>query len=170
MSKHDALLPRVLVIGVGNCLRGDDAVGLEVALRLRKKAMLEAKILEHQGEVSSLIDAWLNYEIVILIDATSSSRTPGSITCFNATETPLPAEIFDVSTHSLGVAQAVELARVLGKLPKKLIVIGIEGAEFGNEEKISTEVEDAIKDVVLTVEREVELLSSGMKPLSPIHR
>ena len=39
----------------------------------------------------------------------------------------LPMGQFRCSTHALGVAEAIELARALDRLPRKLIVFGIEG-------------------------------------------
>ena len=42
----------------------------------------------------------------------------------------LPAAFAGRSTHALTVAQAIELARNLGRLPKRLVVVGIEGRNF----------------------------------------
>ena len=43
---------------------------------------------------------------------------------------PLPATFAGRSTHAFTVAQAIELARSLGRLPARLVVVGIEGRSF----------------------------------------
>jgi hydrogenase maturation protease len=68
---------------------------------------------------------------------------------------PLPTELFAASTHHLGLADAVELARALGRLPERLVVVGIEGRSFDAGEGLSPDVEAAVGDAVATVRREV---------------
>ena len=51
------------------------------------------------------------------------------------------------STHLLGVAEAVELARVLGRLPKALRLVAIEGRNFAHGAKLSPQVEAAVETV-----------------------
>jgi hydrogenase maturation protease len=63
---------------------------------------------------------------------------------------PLPQELFRHSTHAFGVADAVELARALDRLPPRLILYGIEGGNFAAGVKLSLAVEQA---ACATVER-----------------
>ena len=51
------------------------------------------------------------------------------------------------STHAFGVADAVELARALGRLPGRLDVYAIEGASFTAGDSLSPEVERAVDDL-----------------------
>ena len=48
------------------------------------------------------------------------------------------------STHALGVAEAIELGRALGRLPRRLLVFGIEGGSFDAGAGLSPEVERAV--------------------------
>ena len=59
----------------------------------------------------------------------------------------MPAGWFRYSTHAFGAAEAIELARVLGRLPRRLIVVGIEGARFDAGVGLSPEVAAAVEDV-----------------------
>ena len=52
-----------------------------------------------------------------MIDGVSSGAAPGTLHRFEVADEPLPAELFSSSTHALGVAEAVELARELDRLP-----------------------------------------------------
>ena len=114
----------MLILGCGNPDRADDAAGLLVARRLRE---LGTQARELGGEALELIDAWSGEADVIIVDAVKSGAPPGTITVWDARTSPLPACQFRCSTHALGVAEAIELARALDRLPSKLIVVGIEG-------------------------------------------
>ena len=118
------------LIGVGNRFRRDDAAGLEVAARLRATHPPGCRILEEEGEPGSLIEGWALVKEALVVDAVSTGAEPGTLHRFDATAEPLPAELFRSSTHALGVADAVELARELDRLPARLAVYGIEGEDF----------------------------------------
>ena len=130
----------MLIIGVGNEMRGDDAAGLVAA---RAFHALGVSAVESDGDAASLMQLWKNQPEVIVIDATRSGALPGTIHRFDAHLEPLPAAMFGFSTHRVGLPEAVELSRVLGELPAKLIVYGIEGESFEINRTISPRVQVA---------------------------
>jgi hydrogenase maturation protease len=147
----------LLVIGVGNALRGDDAVGLVVLERLRE-ARPTVPMREESGEGAALMEAWAASQHVIIIDATASGAAPGTIHRLDAQEQPIPAEFFHYSTHDFGVAEAVEMARVLGRLPARLIIYGIEGSSFDFGAELTPAVAQAVPEVVQRVHQELARL------------
>lgn len=128
-----------LIIGIGNRHRGDDALGCIIAEELRGLV----PVIEHDGEPASLIDSWQGYQRVILVDAVSSGAKPGTVFYFDLNKQALPDIFNQTSTHAFGVAEAVELARVLEKLPPQIIFYGIEAINFSTEETLSPEVRAA---------------------------
>jgi hydrogenase maturation protease len=82
---------------------------------------------------------------VWLLDAASSGAEPGTVHRFVATEEALPREAFVTSSHHLGLADAVELARTVGRLPRELVVLGIEGASFAAGEGLTPAVEAGVR-------------------------
>jgi hydrogenase maturation protease len=132
-----------LVIGLGSEWRGDDAAGLRVAQRLREPPA-PARVIEREGEPMDLIEEWAGADRALLVDAVSSGAEPGTIHRLDATERPLPVALFRGSTHALGVADAVELGRSLGRLPETLLVFGIEGASFGAGAGLTPAVDRAV--------------------------
>ena len=78
----------------------------------------------------------------------SSSAAPGTIHRLDALADELPPELFRGSTHALGVAEAVELGRALQRLPRSLLVFGIEGKHFDAGAGLSPEVERAVARLV----------------------
>jgi hydrogenase maturation protease len=144
---------RAVVVGIGNAWRSDDAAGLAVARLLQDLEGVE--VLEREGEPTSLIDSWEGAEAVWLIDAVSSEAEPGTVHRLDASQSELPAALFRASTHHFGLAEAVELARAVGRLPRKTVVYGIEGASFETGESLSPAVEAAAARVAEAVRKEV---------------
>ena len=139
----------VLVIGLGNELRGDDGAGIEVARRLRGLAA-EAGIdvRAQQGEPAGLIDAWSGRKAVLVVDTMRSGAEPGTICRFDASCEPLPAQLRgSSSTHALSLAEAIELARALEQLPPRAVVFAIEGQGFETGAALSDEVRAVIPKV-----------------------
>jgi hydrogenase maturation protease len=146
---------QALVIGLGNDYRGDDAVGHVVARRLKAMADDSVRVLEESGEGAALIETWKGADFVILIDAVHSGGTPGSIYRFDAKANLVPGSFFHYSTHAFSVAEAVELARELNQLPRRLVVYGIEGETFDSGVGLSREVEAAAGEVLHSVKEEL---------------
>jgi len=156
----------VLVVGIGNPDRGDDGVGVVVVRRLRGRVGPDVRLIEMPSDVMRLVDCWSPSDTVVLVDATCSGAPPGTVRRLDATAAPLPARVFGgSSTHGFGVAEAVELARALGRLPRQLVVYGIEGARFGAETGLSATVEAAARDLAGALER----VRAMMVPISRVH-
>ena len=115
----------------------------------------EVELLEREGEPTALIDAWDGADAVWLVDAVSSGAEVGTVHRLDASESELPTELFRASTHHVGLAEAVELARALGRLPAQTVVYGIEGASFRVGEELTPAVAAAIEPVAEAVRKEV---------------
>jgi hydrogenase maturation protease len=104
----------------------------------------------------ALMDAWEGADTVILIDAVHSGASAGAIHRVDAQVERLLAGWFHWSTHALNVAEAIELARALGRLPPRLIVFGFEGESFETGVGLSPQVERALDELVARVIQEIE--------------
>jgi len=121
----------IVVAGAGRRDRGDDGAGPAVADRLRGLALRNVEVLADDVDPMSLLEAWSEADGAIIVDAIAPRGQPGRIVRFDAGNATLPAALLATSTHGMGVAHAIELARILGKLPPRLVVFGIEAAGFG---------------------------------------
>ena len=144
---------KILLIGVGNKFRQDDAVGLVIARKFRNQIHPETKtpeikIIEASGEGVALMELWQSATTVYLFDAVMSGTEVGKIHRIDAHTQTVPAKFFNYSTHAFSVAEAVELARTLNQLPSKLIIYGVEGKNFSHGIGLSPEVEQATEKVV----------------------
>ncbi len=120
------MTPTVLVIGIGNEFRGDDAVGLLAARDLDAMRFPGVRVVESRGDGARLMRLWKGFPIVMLIDAVHSGSPPGTLHRLDASQNAIPARFLCTSSHQFGVAEAVETARALGELPEHVIVFGVE--------------------------------------------
>jgi hydrogenase maturation protease len=155
-----------LIIGVGNEYRGDDAVGLIVARRLKERLAGSAIVIEQSGDGAALMEAWLGAETVIVIDAMMSGAAPGTVRRLDASARPIPKSYFRCSTHAFGVAEAIELARALGNFPQRLVVYGIEGKNFAAGVGLSAEVVKAAGETVRQALATIQPVSSRNRTFS----
>ena len=152
----------VLIMGVGNALRSDDAVGVQVARRLKAAGLKHARILVQTGEGAALLEAWKGADHVIVVDAVQSGAPPGTIHRLEAHDQPIPSRFFHYSTHAFSLAEAIELGRVLNQLPARLLIYGVEGKNFDSGDQVSQEVAIAADQVVKQVLE--ELTDTGVPP------
>jgi hydrogenase maturation protease len=133
---------------LGNRYRGDDAVGPLVAERLREA---DALVLDCADEPTRLLDEWAGLETLVVVDAVVTGAPPGTVHRVDAGNGPLPRDLGLASTHAVGVADALELGRAVGRAPRRVVVLGVEGAAFGMGADMTPEVARAVDDVVAAV-------------------
>ena len=147
-----------ILIGVGNPFRRDDEVGWEVLRRLRGKIPPGVRVLEETGDGAELLEAWKGADWVILVDAIRSGAPPGTIHKLAPRTKRLPTWFSHASTHSFGVAEAIELARSMGELPAELVVYGVEGFDFSSGTELSPDVAKVVPVAADLILREIRQL------------
>ena len=135
---------RILVLGIGHLDRGDDAVGRVVAQRLRAIAAAGMRVVETDGEAGKLVDLLGEGDDVIVVDAGLSGAVPGTIHRLDAAAGPMPRPMFAVSSHAIGLVESIELARSLGTLPARCLVLAIEAQSFDLGAGLSPPVAEAV--------------------------
>jgi hydrogenase maturation protease len=138
---------RIRVIGIGNPDRGDDAAGLLVVRELASRLPAAIDVIECRGDQTRLLEAWRGATVVVVVDAMQTGLGAGTIHVLDPASAPLldnPA----LSNHGFGLAAAIELGRALGNLPERLVILGIEGADFETGALLSSEVRDGVSRAV----------------------
>jgi len=133
----------MLVIGCGNRDRGDDGAGVMVVERLQQ-LRVQAEICT--GESLALVEAWSRSDDVVIVDTVVTGAPAGKVWLWNARSVRIQGSA-STSTHGFGVAEAIALARILGRLPNRLRVVGIEGRRFDIGGDVSPEVVGAVEEV-----------------------
>jgi hydrogenase maturation protease len=143
------------VLGIGNPERGDDGAGRAVARRLREVLPDDVTVAEADGEAADLVARLAGAQVAFLVDACVSGAPAGTVRRIDAGREPLDPEAFAVSSHGLGPAQAVELARALGSLPPTCVVYAIEGESFDPGAPLSPAVAEAVERVAKRLRAEL---------------
>ena len=147
--------PKILVAAVGNPDRGDDGVGPLVAQKLSGRLPAGAKLVVRSGDLMSLIEDWAGVDAVICVDAAAQRGAPGRVYRIDLAEEALPPELSFTSSHAFGLAEAIELARVLELAPKQIVVYAIEGACFDTGAPFTPAVLSAATEVADCIAGEV---------------
>jgi hydrogenase maturation protease len=155
----------VLVIGVGNELRGDDAAGIAVARRLRDGPPAEIDVELEQNDPTALIERWRGRDAVVLVDAVASGAKPGAISRLELSNHPIRKRLHgSSSSHAVGLDEAVELARALRQLPSRVVAYVVQGRRFEAGAGLSPEVAaviPALADRVLDEARALDPRADG---------
>jgi hydrogenase maturation protease len=160
-----------VLLCIGNPFRRDDGVAAAVADRARRTLPVTPRIparhiIECDGEPARLVEAWRDAELAIIVDASRSDLPAGAIRRIDVgLDGDVDAGIGaglpttqSTSTHGWSVGDAVELGRVLNRLPRRLVVYSVEGDDFGEGIGLSAPVGRAVDDVVRRVAREMSEL------------
>ncbi len=147
---------RKIILGIGNPDRGDDAAGRSVAQFLRQQNPRDVEIIEHNGEATSLLAQISGASVALIVDACSAGAPPGTVHRFNVCAAPLPQAQIGLSTHGMGLTEAIELARALRQLPTRCVVYAVEGTQFDIGAGLSPPVLAAIRDVAARIVAELD--------------
>ena len=150
----------VVVIGVGNRMMGDDAVGPIVIDRLVGRLPEPVALVESVGDATHLLDTWRDARLAVVVDAVVSGGVPGAVHRIDG-KAGFPSTWRSASTHLIGVVEAVELGDAVDMLPDELIVFGIEIDRVEAGVTLTTEVAAAVEQVADLVVEEIAAARSS---------
>lgn len=134
----------MIVIGIGNDLRRDDGAGPAVIAELHDRGLPGVTLTVSDGEPARLIDLWADADLAVVIDAVpASADDAGHIRELETVNRTRPGP----SSHALGLAEAARLGEALGRMPGRLRIYAITGADFGFGPGLSPPVTRAVTEV-----------------------
>jgi hydrogenase maturation protease len=118
---------RALVIGLGNPLMGDDGAGLAALARLREDWLLPEGVELVDGGTwgMNLLPIIEGCPCVLLLDAIDAGSPPGTLTVLERADIPRYFQL-KLSPHQIDLREVLGLAELRGKLPARLIAIGVQ--------------------------------------------
>ncbi|HSQ58743.1 MAG TPA: hydrogenase maturation protease [Gemmata sp.] len=127
----------ILIAGVGNIFRGDDAFGVEVVRRLLTRAVPSGvRVADFGIRGHDLAYAVLDgYDAVILVDAVGRGEKPGTLYLLELqpNDQPLPAPA--VGGHGVDLPNVFHLIRALGVACPPVYLVGCEPEELGPDDE-----------------------------------
>ena len=138
MTSGSTADPAVLVLGLGNPLLGDDAVGWRVVEELERRLATDPATIAHatvETDVLAvggigLMERLAGARRAILVDAIETGTSPvGEVTCRRLAEVPIRAATHLDGTHDTPLPVALAAGRALGaRIPDEILVVAIEAA------------------------------------------
>jgi hydrogenase maturation protease len=144
----------VVVIGVGNRMMGDDAVGPIVIDRLAGRLPESVALVESVGDATHLLDTWRDTRLTVVVDAVVSGGVPGSVHRIDG-KMGFPSGWRSASTHLIGVVEAIDLGGAVDMMPDELVVYGIEIDKVEPGVELAPEIDAAADEVVTLVSAEI---------------
>ena len=142
---------KIIILGVGNPILGDDGVGIHIANELKQHISdPNIKIDEALTGGMNLLDMIVGYDKAILIDAVKvDSGDEGEVKRIVLSDF---ATMHSSNPHDVSLNEAIEMAEKLGEyeIPKEIIVIGITMRELPTEfsEELSNKIATAVPKAV----------------------
>jgi hydrogenase maturation protease len=157
---------RLLVLGLGNILCGDDGLGAVAIARIGARYEIpEGMTVLDGGTLGlSLLPYLEDAEKVILVDAINAEGPPGSFVRLEGDEVG-PAVAGRLSVHQVGVADLLDAARWRGRLPEELVLLGLVPESLDVGVTRSARVEAGLPGLVARVVHEVHRLGFELNPL-----
>lgn len=160
----------LLVLGLGNLLCRDDGLGVAAVslLTRRWRAPAGVRVLDG-GTLGLALLPWLeDAERVILVDAIRLDEPPGTLVRLEGEEEVMRAAQTRLSVHQIGVADLLDGASLRGRLPPRIVLLGVvpESLELGLER--SACVEAALPALVDLVVAEASSMGFRFAPLPDV--
>lgn len=156
---------KVLVLGIGNLLIGDEGVGCRTAEELSRRYTFPPTVECVDGgtagfELLTMID---DKEHLILIDALKNDQPPGTVVLVEDEHVP-QAFLARTTPHQLGICDVLAAAQLSDTMPKRLTLYGIEPKQLDVGIGLSPEVEAGMEKTIGAVVTQLRHFGYEVKP------
>jgi hydrogenase maturation protease len=149
---------RVLVIGLGNPLLGDEGIGVRLVEELKRLRLPDGVAVVEGGTAGlGLIGLMEGYQQVIIVDAADMGQPPGQVVRFTPPEVQFKTAKAPLSLHQIGLGEVLAMAKALEVAPDELVIIGIQPVRVEAGAKLSPEVEGAIPHIIRIILDELDV-------------
>jgi hydrogenase maturation protease len=155
----------LLILGLGNILCTDDGVGAVAVHRLLRewRPPEGVEVLDGGTLGLSLLPLLEEADAAILVDAIRGEGPPGTLVRIEG-EDVAPAVAARLSVHQVGVADLLDGARLLGRCPPRLVLVGLVPADLGLGVALTPAVEARLPALLAAVALEARNLGYPLLP------
>jgi hydrogenase maturation protease len=158
----------VLVLGLGNVLLADDAVGVRAVEALERdfESPPGVRLLDGGTLGLALLGELTEARRIVLLDAVATGDPPGTLVRLDGDEVE-PAVRCRLSPHQIGVADLLDALRLLDRVPESITLIGLTPASIELQTELSPAVAGALPALVAAVAAELRTLGRPLVSRSP---
>jgi len=136
----------------------DEGAGIHALRFLAEKGIPENVFLIDAGTAfSEIVGDIRDFEKLIIVDAVHGGGEPGSIYCFNMDDVEKKVGVF-LSLHEIGVIEALKIEKLTGKLPEKIVFLGIEPYTVEPGMELSAVISARMEKLLEKVLKEIQTL------------
>jgi len=149
------LSKKIVILGVGNILLGDEGVGVHVAKKIAKMELPEnVEVIDGGTASMDILSSMKDVEKLIIIDALRGGEKPGTVYRLYPEDLLASLDSY-VSLHQINVLEGLNLARKTGNAPQETVIIGIEPEKIDWGLGVTSEIDKKIPDILNIVLEEV---------------
>ncbi len=146
----------ILVLGLGNLVMSDDALGSRAIVELERRYRFPEQVALIDGGTLGLdlLPRLEGIDKLLVIDALQMGAAPGAVFRLSGEEVPR-AFANKLSVHQMGLQDLLAVAELQGHLPAELVVWGTQSASIEMGMEMSPPVQQAMEEVIAGVVREL---------------
>jgi len=146
-------IKKVLILGIGNYLMGDDGVGVHVINLLKKEKLPEyVEVVDGGTNGLNLLNFIEGKDIVIIIDSIDLKKTPGEIIILKNEEIKKYFRL-KCSVHDIGLVDLLDTATLLNILPKSIILVGVQPDKISLQTELSETVRKSVPKIIDNIKK-----------------
>lgn len=154
---------KITILGIGNTLYTDEGVGVHVLPLLQERLKDEdIEIIEGATDGIKLLGPVEDTEYLIIIDAINAGKEPGTLITIENDEIPAYFGI-KMSIHQVGFQEVLFAARIRERLPKQMVMFGIQPKSLELGIKLTDKVNSALPDLANMIIKRVEKWSEEVE-------
>ncbi|MCX6662002.1 MAG: hydrogenase maturation protease [Euryarchaeota archaeon] len=156
---------RIAVIGLGNPLRRDDAIGillLQYLSQNKKKLSKTIDFIDGGTSGMNLLHLLGDYETVLLLDAVDFKGSTGEIKKFTVDEIKNQKIQLFLSTHEPDFLTVYALLKELDRAPTHLIIFGVQPKDISYGTRVSQEICSFLPTLQKQILEEIQSMTKSL--------
>lgn len=157
---------KILVLGIGNLILQDEGVGIQAIQRLKMQYDIPPIVEVVDGGTLGieLLTPISDAEQVIILDALTTGKPAGTIVRLDDQDIPSFFRT-KVSPHQVGLADVLAAATLMGSMPRKLVLFGVEPLQIALGTELSKTVQAQIPFLLQLVVNELKEMGVILQPI-----
>ncbi|MFO8051900.1 MAG: hydrogenase maturation protease [Thermoplasmatota archaeon] len=152
---------RMLVVGVGNDIMGDDGIGPAVIRELEASDRLPpyVDLLDEGAGGMRIIHDIEGYDRVLIIDSADFGGDPGDWKLFRPEDVSTRKKITGRSLHEMDLIKTLELAKLVGNAPEDIWIMAVQPKRVALGKPLSDEIKKRMGEYVEVILKKEEEIS-----------
>lgn len=157
-------MAKIVVLGVGNVLLGDEGVGVHAIEKLKEKINYpEVELIDGATAGLDLLPVLESCDYLLIIDCVKGGLEPGSIYKFAPEDMKVKLDNMKLSIHDFNLVDVLNLAKALGKKLPEITIYGVEPESMDWSLEMSKKVSQALEKLIKVVINDLENLISKLE-------